>query len=184
MEKGNKIYIKGMVCQRCISTVKNEFEAAGLEVEEIHLGEVIFSSNIELPDATFFEKLLAPLGLSLLEDRKLRLIKEIKSLVSKVYNGQFDFPNRFRFSELVSQELGKDYDSISMIFSIAENMTLEKYIIEYRIEKIKEFLAYSEDTLADISFKLGFSSVAHLSRQFKQQTGMTPSFFKQLRNKE
>jgi AraC family transcriptional regulator len=84
----------------------------------------------------------------------------------------------------VSQELGKDYDSISMIFSIAENMTLEKYIIEYRIEKIKEFLAYSEDTLADISFKLGFSSVAHLSRQFKQQTGMTPSFFKQLRNKE
>jgi AraC family transcriptional regulator len=78
MEKGNKIYIKGMVCQRCISTVKNEFEAAGLEVEEIHLGEVIFSSNIELPDATFFEKLLAPLGLSLLEDRKLRLIKEIK----------------------------------------------------------------------------------------------------------
>lgn len=173
-----------MVCQRCITTVKDQLESAGLELEDINLGEVTLATHTSLPDAALIEQKLLPLGFSLLEDKKAKLVKEVKSLVGEVYNGVFDFPNDFRFSVLAAERLGKDYDTISTTFSSMENNTLEKYIINFRVEKIKELMVYTDDTLADISFKLGFSSVAHLSRQFKEQTGMTPSHFKQLRKNE
>ncbi|HEX5652322.1 MAG TPA: AraC family transcriptional regulator [Chitinophagaceae bacterium] len=184
MKKANKVLIKGMVCQRCITTVKDQLESAGLELEDINLGEVTLATHTSLPDAALIEQKLSPLGFSLLEDKKAKLVKEVKSLVGEVYNGVFDFPNDFRFSVLAAERLGKDYDTISTTFSSMENNTLEKYIINFRVEKIKELMVYTDDTLADISFKLGFSSVAHLSRQFKEQTGMTPSHFKQLRKNE
>lgn len=102
---------------------------------------------------------------------------DISRLAVEVY----DFPNNFRFSDLVVSQLHKDYDGVSSLFTLLENKNLERYIIDYRIEKIKEFLVYSELTLSDISFKLNFSSIAHLSRQFKQYTGLTPSYFKEIK---
>ena len=184
MKKGNKVLIKGMVCQRCITTVKNQLESEGLELEDINLGEVTLAAHTSIPDAALIEQKLSPLGFSLLEDKKAKLVKEVKSLVGEVYSGDFDFPNDFRFSILVTERLGKDYDTISTTFSSMENNTLEKYIINFRVEKIKELMVYTNATLVDISFKLGFSSVAHLSRQFKEQTGMTPSHFRQLRKND
>jgi AraC family transcriptional regulator len=121
------------------------------------------------------------LGFTLLEDKKEKLVKETKGLMAEVYSGSFDFPTRFRFSELAARRLQKDYDTISATFSAVENTTLEKYIIDFRIEKVKEFLVYTPQTLGDISFRLGFSSVAHLSRQFKEITGINPSYFKSIR---
>lgn len=180
MQQANKIFIKGMVCQRCISSVKTQLESAGFELADVRLGEVTLSAATFFSDAALIGNKLLPLGFFLLEDKKAKLVKDIKSIVKELYNGDFDFPNQFRFSELLSKKLNKDYASISMTFASLENTTLERYIIDFRIDKVKEYLAYTNDTLANISFKLGFSSVAHLSRQFKQQTGMNPSYFKQL----
>ena len=181
MQKEHKVYIKGMVCQRCISTVKEQLEKMGMETSDISLGVVTLLATGSNPDTAALEKMITPLGFTVLEDKKVKLVREAKSLVAEVYKGDFDFPLRFRFSDLVAKRLNRDYDTISTTFSASENMTLEKYIIDYRIEKIKELMVYTGDSLADISFKLGFSSVAHLSRQFKQQTGMNPSYFRQLR---
>jgi AraC-like DNA-binding protein len=173
-----KIFIKGMVCQRCISTVKNELESLGLQLDEIMLGQVTLSATATFPGDRLLAEKLQPLGFSLLEDKRLTLVKALKDLVAEVYSGDYDFPYHFRFSELAAERLDKEYDLISTIFSQVEKTTIEKYIIHYRIEKIKELLVYTESTLADISFRLGFTSVAHLSRQFKIQTGLNPSHFK------
>lgn len=181
MESVTKMYIKGMVCQRCITTVKTQLESAGFELDDIGLGEVTFPVTSLLTDTSLIDEKLRPLGFTILENKKVKLVKEVKSLIKDVYDGEFDFPNRFRFSELVSKRLGKDYNTISAVFSSSENITIEKYIIDYRVQKIKELLVYTGDTLADIALRLGFSSVAHLSRQFKQQTGLTPSYFKNLK---
>ena len=170
-----------MVCNRCISTVKNELENIGLHPTEISLGEVSFAAT-EIAALPLIQERLKPLGFSLVEDKRVKLVKDVKMLVEKVYSGDFDFPVRFRFSALAAESLQKDYDAISTIFSSVENITVEKHIIDFRIEKIKEFLVYTPQTLADIAFRLGFSSVAHLSRQFKIVTGFNPSHFKAIRD--
>ena len=177
-----KIYIKGMVCFRCISTVKHELESIGLQLEDISLGEVTLSAGTEITDLNLIGEKLKPFGFSLLEDKKARLVTEVKQLVAIIYGGDFDFPEPFRFSSYISEKLQGDYDNISAVFSIREQKTIEKYIIDFRIEKIKDYLVYTPQTLADIAFRLGFSSVAHLSSQFKAFTGFNPSYFKSLQS--
>ena len=172
------IFIKGMVCRRCLMTVETELQQMGHTPVKLSLGEVSFIAN-EAPDHAVLEERLSLLGFGLLEDKKTKMTKEVKQLVEEVYSGDFDFPVRFRFAELVKQQLQKDYDTVSDAFIATENKTIEQHIIEYRINKIKEFLVYSNLTLSGIAFKLNFNSVAHLSTQFKQQTGLTPSFFKE-----
>lgn len=181
MQKEQKIYIKGMVCQRCIAMVKSELENIGLHPTNINLGEVTFSASTTIPDTATIEEKLKPLGFSLLEDKRVKLVVQVKALIAEVYGGDFDFPVRFRFSELAAERLHREYDTISSVFSSLENTTIEKYIIDFRIEKIKEYLVYTLQPLADISFRLGFSSVAHLSRQFKMVTGFNPSHLRSIR---
>ena len=176
-----KVFIKGMVCNRCISTVKSQFESIGLQVDDINLGEVTFSAGTQISDHRFIEAQLKPFGFSLLEDKRYKLVSDVKKITEEIYNGDFDFPVRFRFSVYISEKLHKDYDLISATFSALEQITLEKYIIDYRIEKIKEFLLYSTQTLADMAFRLGFSGVAHLSHQFKTVTGFNPSWYRSLK---
>jgi|ERR1044072_5421077 AraC-like DNA-binding protein len=177
------IHIKGMVCQRCISSVKEALEALELEVLHIDLGMVTISSN-KTPDRQLISQKLEELGFSLLEDKQQLLVESIKALVATVYSGEFDFPEAFRFSKYAAEQLHKSYEILSSAFSAAESTTLEKYIIAYRIEKVKELLVYTPTTLADISFRLGFSSEAHLSRQFKAQTGLNSSYFIKLRKEK
>ena len=155
-----KIYIKGMVCFRCISTVKHELESIGLQMDDISLGEVTLSAGTEITDLNLIREQLKPFGFSLLEDKRARVVADVKQLIAVIYGG--------------------DFDNISAVFSIREQKTIEKYMIDFRIEKIKEYLVYTPQTLADIAFRLGFSSVAHLSRQFKTFTGLNPSYFKSL----
>lgn len=175
-----KVYIKGMVCDRCISTVKHQLESIGLKLDYINLGEITLSAGTEIIDLNLIGEQLKPFGFSLLEDKKARLITDVKQLVAEIYGGNFDFPEPFRFSTYISEKLQGEYNNISSVFSIREQETLEKYIIDFRIEKIKEYLVYTSQTLADIAFRLGFSSVAHLSRQFKTFTGLNPSYYKAL----
>lgn len=175
-----KIYIKGMVCYRCISIVKSELESMGHQLDDISLGEVTLSLGIATADLNIISERLKPFGFSLLEDKRARLVADVKQLIAIIYGGDFDFPEPFRFSTYISEKLQGDYDNISSVFSIREQKTIEKYMIDFRIEKIKEYLVYTPQTLADIAFRLGFSSVAHLSRQFKTYTGFNPSYFKSL----
>lgn len=170
-----------MVCQRCILVIKSELENLGIQPVKVALGEVTMIASTKEPDYVAVEEKLRPLGFSLLEDKKVKVVREVKKLVEEVYSGVYDFPDAFRFSEFIVSKLHRDYDTISAQFSLLEHQTLERYIIDYRIEKIKELLVYSSITLTDIAFKLNFSSVAHLSRQFKQYTGLTPSYFKEIR---
>lgn len=182
MTKEQKVHIKGMVCDRCVSTVKSELENMGLQVTDVSLGEVRFSLTGDNPDIELIDEKLKPLGFSVLIDKRLKLAKDIKALIEEVYSGDFDFSPGFRFSELASKRLQKDYNTISSVFISLEDTTIEKYIINFRIEKAKEFLVYTRQTLTDISFRLGFSSVAHLSRQFKTVTGFNPSHFREIRS--
>lgn len=177
------LHIKGMVCQRCISSVKEALEALGLEVLHIDLGTVTIASD-KAPDRQLIAEKLEELEFSLLEDKQQLLVENIKALVASVYSGEFDFPEGFRFSKYAAEQLHKSYEILSSAFSAAESTTLEKYIIAYRVEKIKELLVYTPATLADIAFRLGFSSEAHLSRQFKAQTGLNPSHFIKLRKEK
>ena len=149
-----------MVCFRCISTVKHELESIGLQMDDISLGEVTLSAGTEITDLNLIREQLKPFGFSLLEDKRARVVADVKQLIAVIYGG--------------------DFDNISAVFSIREQKTIEKYMIDFRIEKIKEYLVYTPQTLADIAFRLGFSSVAHLSRQFKTFTGLNPSYFKSL----
>lgn len=165
------------------SVVQNELELAGLIPVKIGLGEVTIITSKGPLETNLIEGRLRPLGFELLEDKKMKTVREIRELVAEVYSGNYDFPNQFRFSDLVASRIHKDYNAVSAMFTQMEQKTLERYIIDYRIEKVKEFLLYTSLTLADIAFKLNFSSVAHLSRQFKQYTGFTPSGFKDVRLK-
>ena len=181
MQNASKLFIKGMVCQRCIIVLKTELEASGMIVVKAELGEVtVLTSSRTIETSRIAEK-LAPLGFQLLEDRKVKTVDAIRELVKEVYSGNFDFPYHFRFSDLLVQRLQKEYDSLSALFSLLEHKTLERYIIDFRIERIKEFLVYTSSTLSDIAFRLNYSSVAHLSRQFKQYTGLNPSHFKEIK---
>lgn len=176
-----KIFIKGMVCDRCILAVKEALHELRIPVAGIVLGQVTTITALSEPDMDTLREKLALLGFTLLEDKKTKLVREVKNLIDQVYSGSYDFPDNFRFSEVVSSALNKDYSMISNIFSEAEGVTLEKYIKEYRVEKVKELLVYTDETLSDIAFKLGYSSGAHLSRQFKDQTGLNTSHFKEIR---
>jgi len=174
------LHIKGMVCPRCISTVQQEFTASGLQVSHVELGSATIESATP-PDLDAIAAQLQSLGFSLLEDKNQQLVKQVKETVAQVYSGEFDFPPQFRFSKWLAEKLSRPYDILSAVFSAAEGSTLEKYILAYRVEKVKELLIYTPATLADIAFRLGFSSEAHLSRQFKALTGLTPSYFIKIR---
>jgi AraC family transcriptional regulator len=181
MQNASRLFIKGMVCQRCIIVLKNELEASGMIVIKAELGEVTVLTSSRTIESAWIAEKLAPLGFQLLEDKKVKTVDAIRELVKEVYSGNFDFPYQFRFSDLLVQRLQKEYDSLSALFSLLEHKTLERYIIDFRIERIKEFLVYTSSTLSDIAFRLNYSSVAHLSRQFKQYTGLNPSHFKEIK---
>ena len=184
MQSESRLFIKGMVCQRCIIVIQRELYKLGLNPVNVSLGEVTVITSNKVPDLKTIEESLSPLGFQLLEDKKIKIVKEVKKLVQEVYSGSYDFPDDFRFSDLIVATFHRDYDTISGLFSLLEHKTLERYIIDFRIEKVKEFLVYSSLSLADIAFKLNYSSVAHLSRQFKQHTGLTTSHFKEIRKEK
>lgn len=166
-----------MVCNRCIAAVKQAFESAGLKPLDVRLGEV------ELPKALNKSQLgrvgsrLSELGFEILDTQKQRIIEKVKNLlIQKIQSGVLE--EHFRISDYLGKKLNKDYSSISRLFSEVEGITIEQFLIFQKIEKVKEWIAYDELNLSEIAWKLGYSSVAHLSAQFKKVTGLTPSHFK------
>ncbi|MFN4363897.1 helix-turn-helix domain-containing protein [Chryseobacterium hispalense] len=175
-----KIFIKNMVCGRCIVAVSNIFNEMGIEVNSINLGEVETTSEISEERLQMLEKLLIETGFERIKDSSRQLIERIKNLIIKIISEE-DIDENFVLSEFLSNTLHKDYSSLSKTFSQNENITLEQFFILQKIEKVKELLLYNEFTLTEIAGKLGYKSVQHLSSQFRNSTGFTPTEFKKLK---
>jgi AraC family transcriptional regulator len=177
----NSLFIKNMVCQRCVAAVKQEFEKLGLHPTQVTLGEVTLESEIEEKVQTQLKNNLTALGFELIDDKKGRLIEAIKNLIIQKIHHTERVDLKLNWSDILSDTLRYDYNYLSTLFSSVEGVTLEHYIIHQKIERVKELLFYDELTLSEIADRLGYSSVAHLSGQFKKITGLTPSELKKSR---
>lgn len=175
------LHIKNMVCDRCIMVVKEVFINSGLPLSKIQLGQVELK---EEPDPRQLEILrirLHELGFELLDDKKSKIVDRIKTVIVSLIHGNSDEEFNLKLSALLEEKLGVDYHYLSTLFSSVEGITIERYAILQRIEKVKELLMYDEKSLSEIAYEMGYSSVQHLSQQFKKITGLTPSHFKQLK---
>ncbi|MDR3610055.1 MAG: helix-turn-helix domain-containing protein [Ignavibacteriaceae bacterium] len=173
------LFIKNMVCGRCIKVVKSDLESLGHKVINISLGEAVVANDINQAGYSKLKEVLEDDGFELLEDKKAKIIEQIKiAVINRIHHT--DIPDDINFSEYLEKELDLDYNYLSSLFSSTENITIEHYIISQKIEKAKELLKYGELTLSEIAYKLGYKSVQHLSNQFRQITGFTASSFKNL----
>ncbi|WP_126650470.1 helix-turn-helix domain-containing protein [Chryseobacterium aureum] len=175
-----KIFIKNMVCNRCIAAVENIFRNADVHVHTILLGEVETETDISPEKMQFIEKELLNTGFERIIDSAHQIVEKIKNLII-VKISEIDIPEDFLLSEFLSSKLHKDYSALSKTFSQNENITLEQFFILQKIEKVKELLLYNEFNLTEIAGKLGYKSVQHLSSQFRNTTGFTPTEFKKLK---
>jgi AraC-like DNA-binding protein len=174
------LYIKNMVCNRCIKVVKDEFEKIGLEIKNIILGEVELSVEPTKEQLRNINNVLEQNGFELIENRKAKIIEKVKNIVIKTIYNDEKKSDKKKFSEIIVSEVGMEYHYLSSLFSSLESITIEQYIILQKIERAKELLKYDELTLSEIAYKLGYSSVQHLSNQFKKITGLSASEFKLL----
>ncbi len=168
-----------MVCYRCKLAVENELKKINLHPLKIELGEIVLKEDaITNGQRQQLSANLKPLGFELLDDKRKKIIEQIKTLViqSIHYNKE---PPAKNYSTFISESLHHDYSYLSKLFSETEGITIEQFIITQKIEKVKELLVYDEKSLSEIAFETGYSSVAHLSSQFKKITGLTPTAFKQ-----
>lgn len=173
-----KLFIKNMVCDRCRVAVQNALDENGLSYNNVELGEVKLTTEPKADQLQKFKADIENLGFELIEDRTARIISKIKKVVLESVRG--DLNNKFKLSTEVSEALNKDYNSLSNIFSSIEGTTIEQFAILQKIEFVKELLVYDELSLSEIASKLRYSSVQHLSTQFKKVTGLTPSHFKKI----
>lgn len=177
------LHIKNMVCNRCIYMVDQLFKEAGIIPLTVKLGEVQLAGAPDTTELVAVEKKLQEFGFELLSDQKSRLIEKIKTTAIE-YIQQHSQPDDKGpvFSEFLSASLLRDYSYLSKLFSEAEDITIEKYLIRQKIEKVKEWLSYDELSLSEMAYRLGYSGVAHLSSQFKKTTGFTPSVFRKMKD--
>lgn len=166
-----------MVCNRCKTAVKDELIKFGLHSVSVELGEVEIAEELTSEKKTSLNILLQSLGFEIIDDKKRRIIEKIKTaIVNSVHYAEEQ--SALKFSQKISRELNLDYNYLSNLFSETEGITIEKYFIAQRMEKVKELLKYDELSLSEIADQLGYSSVSYLSNQFKTQTGFTATQFK------
>ncbi len=177
-----KLYIKHMVSLRCKMLVKDELKKLGLNRIVVELGSVDIQDDFTLEQLDIFRQKLQKAGLELLDDRKDILVEKIKKAIVEMIYHYDEFPN-VNDSDYLSSKLNHNYTYLSNKFTEVKNITIQQYIIMHKIEKVKELLLYDELTLTEIAYRLRYSSVAHLSNQFKKLTGLTPTYFKKLRRK-
>ncbi len=177
-----KLYIKYMVSIRCKMIVKSELDKLDLLYGAVDLGEVEIHDNITPEQRERLKNALLKFGLELMDDKKSILIEKIKSVIIEMVHYEEELP-KARNSDYLREKLHYDYTYLANLFSEATGITIEHYILLHKIERVKELLLYDELSLTEISYRLNYSSVAHLSAQFKKITGLTPSYFKNLKHK-
>ena len=177
-----KLYIKYMVSLRCKMMVKEELKKLGLKYTVVDLGMVEILEDISPIQREQLKNSLLKSGLELLDDKKSILIEKIKNVITEMIHYTDEIPKE-NYSDYISEKLGYDYTYLANTFSEVKGITIQQFIIINKIEKVKELLLYNELNLTEISYKLHYSSVAHLSNQFKKVTGLSPSYYKQLKKK-
>lgn len=175
-----KLYIKNMVCSRCKTIVKAELDKIGIPYETIQLGEVNTKQEITIPERKKLNDTLKLFGFELIDDKKNELIEKLKKAIVDLEHYSDENLNT-SFSDYISLQVNDNFISLNTLFAEIEGMTIEKYIIQHKIDRVKEFLVYDKLTLTEIAVKMHYSNVVQLSRQFKNLTGLTPLHFKQLR---
>ncbi len=175
------LHIKNMVCNRCIKVVNDEFHKLNLTIEDIQLGKVRLEGQLSDERLEEVRTTLEDNGFELIDDKKNKIIDEIKThIIEKVHHSEELFES-VNLSSFLATEMGYDYSYLSHLFSSVEGITIEKYTINQRIERVKELLVYNEMSLKEIAYQMGYSSVQHLSSQFKKVTGFTPSQYKKIK---
>ena len=177
-----KLYIKYMVSLRCKMVVHQELERLGIKNAIVDLGTVELLDDISVELRQLLKENLLKTGLEVLDNKKSILIEKIKNVVIEMIHYSDELPKE-NFSDYISEKLGYDYTYLANTFSEVKGMTLQHFIIINKVEKVKELLLYDELNLTEISYKLNYSSVAHLSNQFKKITGLSPSSYKQLKQR-
>jgi AraC-like DNA-binding protein len=176
------IHIKNMVCDRCKMAIKDALNKLGLLPESIELG-VVYFGQVELNTRQLqqIKNAIEPLGFELLDDKASSIVGQIKAIIIELVHNK-NTSLKVNFSDYLADKLYYDYNYLSNLFSSIEGVTIEHYLIQQKIEKVKELLVYNELTLSEIAFQLEYSSIAHLSSQFKKVTGLTPSYFKKIKD--
>ena len=177
MDEIATITVKGMVCSRCVDALRTALNKTGAKVREVYLGAVEVFRTPSF-NAESVRETVACLGFELIVDRRERLVERVKELVNEVLS-----ESRYasvRFSDLVSERTGSSYDTVSGIFSAKEGITIGHYIINRKIERVKRLLESTDRSLTDISYETSFSSVHHLSKQFKEKEGVNPTQYRLL----
>ncbi|MEO6851522.1 MAG: AraC family transcriptional regulator [Mucilaginibacter sp.] len=175
-----KLYVRNMVCIRCKMIVRQELKKLSLHCVIVELGEIEILGNISQIQVDNLNTALLKYGLELMDSRKSILIEKIKKVIVELVH-YTDEPEKINFSDYLSEKLNHNYTYLANLFSETVGINIEHYIITHKIERVKELLVYDELSLTEISYKLHYSSVAHLSNQFKKITGLTPSHFKKLK---
>jgi len=177
-----KLYIKYMVSNRCKMAVKEELKKLGLHFIVVDLGEVDVMENITFDQRQQLKAGLLNSGFELMDDKKSMLIEKIKNVIIEMVHHS-DEVIKVNFSIYLSEKLNHDYTYLSNLFSEVQGTTIERFIISHKTERVKELIIYGEHNITEIAWKMGYSSVAHLSSQFKKVTGLSPSHFKNLKDK-
>jgi AraC-like DNA-binding protein len=172
-----------MVCSRCKMVVENELIKFGLHPINVELGEVIVSEELSQTQKKQLNQVLLSFGFVLIDDKKSRIIEKIKNAIIELVRYSEE-QLKTNLSEHISSQLNHDYNYLSNLFSEVEGTTIEQYFIAQKIEKVKELLVYDELSLSEIALQMNYSSVSHLSKQFKKVTGFTPTYFKQLKERK
>ncbi len=176
------LHIKNMVCLRCKMTVESELKRLGFNPLSIELGEVFFKQNLISEEVEIVENALNKYGFEVITDKRSQIIEQIKTAaIAYIYESDYA-EQRLNFSDYLEKKLLKDYTYLSNLFTEMVGSTIEKYLINLKIERVKELLVYDELTLSEIAFQLGYSNVAYLSNQFKKITGLTPTYFKAIKD--
>ena len=177
-----ELFVKNMVCYRCKVVVETILRQHNILFEQVELGKIKLHSSLDKPTLAELKKDLVAVGFELLNDQRSRYIEQIKQEIIFLIHHQNN-ELHVNLSNYLSEKIGVEYKYLSNLFSISERQTIEKYFILQKIEKVKELMEYNELTLSEIAANLNYSSVAHLSTQFKKVTGITPSNFRQMQKK-
>jgi AraC-like DNA-binding protein len=178
-----KLFIKNMVCNRCKTVVRSELENYGLSPLSVELGDVEIAETLNKSELDRLNTQLQQHGFEIIDDRRNRVTEKVKNLIIELVQSKDNYLQT-NLSDYLAQEIGSDYSYISNLFSQQESITIEQFYILQRIERVKELLVYDEMNLNEIASLLNYSSASHLTKQFKKITGLTPTFFKQLKEQK
>lgn len=173
------VFVKNMVCDRCVMVVRQRLQALNLDFENVELGSIALRQPLSSEGMSELKRDLQLYGFEVLDDQKASLVSQIKSCIIKYVHGNEESTRNRKFSVLLAETMKADYNYLSSLFSAVEGITIEKYLILQRVERAKELLTYNELNVNEIATSLGYTSVQHLSQQFKKITGLTPTQYKE-----